>query len=876
MAYQRSIRVWFIVLFGLLLSVSGGWGAPITPERAQRVVENWLAQDPQPLKTPLGQRVKNVQTFADEAGNPSYHVVYLDPAGLVFVPGDDLVEPIIGFSTAHVYDSSPANPAGALVSRDIPRRVTRARQREAQARDQGLDFAPQGDLEAAQRKWAILDPNTESAMGRLPVVSDPRVEPLIKTWWGQGDVKGVHVYNYYTHWKDPEDPTKEFYFAAGCNAVAMGQLMRYHQHPATGVGTGAYRISIQTTGAPKYFDEPLRGGDSSGGPYRWDLMVADPLGMGITEEQARAIGALTHDAGVAAHQDYTSTKGAGTATSLSGKALKETFGYGNYIAGWGRGASIVLDKLYLMVNPNLDAKLPVILGINGPDVSHVVLCDGYGYQTDGATSTPYHHLNMGWQYVGDYWYNLPNIDTPEPNKPYNAINDCIYNIFLSGAGEIVSGRILGSACQAPVEGVRVTATRTPGGETFSASTDYNGIYGLTNLPSNSTFTIRPSKAGYAFSDTTVTTGKSVNDGDPGNCWGVNFVLGQGPAVVEYKLFSLAKTGTSSRAFAINNKGQIVGAAKTDNAGVFTFHATYWPKPQEADLKMFDLGTIGGYESEAHDINDDGLLVGWAQYSGSANKYPCFYNPIDGRLEAIPTEGNRPGQALGINHRGEVVGFSYFSYTSQGPIPAYWKTISTQCIPLQSWWQWTGQVNRINNLGVAVGQSFNSGARWRANAWSGANLGTIISLDYDTEKSDYSDALGVSNQDPPYIVGNYTPSTGNKTAAIFHKGDIILLGSLGGKTSTAYGINSRGQVVGQATNCNGRGRAFIWDSVNGIRDLNNLVDAPDWILNTAYDINEQGEIVGWGYYNGIFDFAFLLRPSNRPGNNAPIMELLLFD
>ena len=59
-----------------------------------------------------------------------------------------------------------------------------------------------------------------------------------------------------------------------------------------------------------------------------------------------------------------------------------------------------------------------------------------------------------------------------------------------------------------------------------------------------------------------------------------------------------------------------------------------------------------------------------------------------------------------------------------------------------------------------------------------------------------------------------------------------LGTLGGISSTAYGINNAGQVVGY----DGRMGAFIWDSSNGIRELG----SGNW---WAAGINESGQVVG---------------------------------
>ena len=63
-----------------------------------------------------------------------------------------------------------------------------------------------------------------------------------------------------------------------------------------------------------------------------------------------------------------------------------------------------------------------------------------------------------------------------------------------------------------------------------------------------------------------------------------------------------------------------------------------------------------------------------------------------------------------------------------------------------------------------------------------------------------------------------------------------------------------------------GRAFIWDSTNGLQDLNDLIPAgSNWILIFAAAINENGQIVGYagtdpdgdGHWNAVR--GFLLTP-----------------
>src|SRR5262249_38411128 len=84
-------------------------------------------------------------------------------------------------------------------------------------------------------------------------------------------------------------------------------------------------------------------------------------------------------------------------------------------------------------------------------------------------------------------------------------------------------------------------------------------------------------------------------------------------------------------------------------------------------------------------------------------------------------------------------------------------------------------------------------------------------------------------------------------------------------SGASGINNKGQIVGGSIATNGFfTSAVLWE--NGkIFDLNTLIGPYNgWFLSAAYDINDEGEIVGFGTFavnpTGPFlGHAFLLKP-----------------
>ncbi len=79
----------------------------------------------------------------------------------------------------------------------------------------------------------------------------------------------------------------------------MAQLLLYYTWPNDPVGITSFNIYINGHSTT----ESLRGGAGIGGAYDWGNMVLDP-DASTPDIQRQAIGALTHDAGVAVHTNY--------------------------------------------------------------------------------------------------------------------------------------------------------------------------------------------------------------------------------------------------------------------------------------------------------------------------------------------------------------------------------------------------------------------------------------------------------------------------------------------------------------------------------------------------------------------------------------------
>jgi hypothetical protein len=537
------------------------FAAPVTADTAISAVQGWLHQDRRPLGGQLSAKLKSTEAVKNAAGEVLYYVVQLDPSGFVILPADDLVDPIVAFSAAGSFDASSKGPLAELVNRDMPRRMARARA-----------GAPAASALKSRGKWhAFLagspnPPPDSEENSNIVVVSQIWVAPFVQTLWNQTvDVSdSIACYNYYT----PPGPNGNVNNdPCGCVATCMAQVMCYFQYPNTGVGTNSFTVT--NNGATQ--TNRLFGGNGAGGPYQWTNMPLSPNNP--TTAQATNIGALTHDAGATVHMAY-APAGSSAYTYLFQQALTNTFKFANAAYYENDGSGISGTNLLNMINPNVDARLPVSLGINGGNGGHCLLVDGYGY----SGSTLFHHLNAGWGGNDDIWYALPNIDTPD-NFDYTIIQACVYNIYTNGSGQIISGRVT-DPTGAPVAGATVTAVRSGGG-TYSATTDTNGVYALARIPAASTYALTATNAGDSSATNNYSTGTSVYNALPsGNVWGANFVLSPpllvipetgfaaigpvgGAFSVDYQICALTNTSATSITWALSNTNNWLGVTSTN-------------------------------------------------------------------------------------------------------------------------------------------------------------------------------------------------------------------------------------------------------------------------------------------------------------------------
>jgi hypothetical protein len=455
--FCRSVGVFFLAII-LTFSICVQ-AAPVNSHKAEKAVKGWLKTNSKPLETPLPSDIVSVEVYSDQTGDTQYFVVNLEPEGYVIVSPDDRLEPVIAFSSDGSYEPDNENPLFTLITRDTLARKNALKDKHAE----------EGKKTKKQKKWdrfLAKSDQTYRIYTSLSSVTDMRVAPFIESRWSQGNVGGSPCYNYYTPPNQEPDSDSYNNYPCGCVATAMAQLMRYYEHPTTAIEYRLYDYRVENVSG--YSAYP-KGGDGSGGAYDWANMPLVPT-SGLTPTQRLQIGGICLDAGLSCQMNY-APGGSGAAIYFAQEGLVNTFMYENVIHAWGLDGygpaiPIPVEAVRHILNSNLDAALPVMLGIYtiGGGAGHAVLADGYGY--DGGTL--YHHINMGWGGSADAWYTMPDI------LSYDAIDTMNYNIYPTGTGEIISGRITNDS-GLPVEGVTVEAFQ---GETViqTVTTDQYGIY----------------------------------------------------------------------------------------------------------------------------------------------------------------------------------------------------------------------------------------------------------------------------------------------------------------------------------------------------------------------------------------------------------------
>lgn len=217
----------------------------------------------------------------------------------------------------------------------------------------------------------------------------------------------------------------------------------------------------------------------------------------------------------------------------------------------------------------------------------------------------------------------------------------------------------------------------------------------------------------------------------------------------------------------------------------------------AQAGLFALGTLGGSDSLAHDVSDDGLIVVGRASPTSGNDDHAMRWTASGGMQDLGTLGGDGSSARAISADGAVI--VGFATNINDELRAF------------RWTQGDGMVD----LGT---------------------LGGSLSIAYDVSANG-SVVVGTANNGSTGRAFRWTQS-----------GGMIDLGSLGGSGSSAYGVSGDGSVVVGNSQLTGDSTThpYRWTQGGGMVDLGTLPGGDSAYANR---VSANGNVVvGYSYIN----------------------------
>ena len=359
---QRQLKK-VIFLFTILFYWCSANARPVNRQDARTIAEAFFR-----AHTSSNDTAALVSTrLSSTTGVPLYFVFGFGWTGFVVVAADDVEKPVPAWSQESAFDTVDIPPAckhflaGLATQIDV-------------AVAAGIPGTP-----AVRSQWDAFAAGAPANR----TTQTTAVSPLVAAKWNQ---------NRYYNQDCPYDATAKTNALTGCVATAMGQLMKYWQWPAVGIGTHSYLSATYGQLAVNFGANPIH----------WNLMPNAIAGNNPY------IAALLYEAGVAVNMDY------GVRTSASyvlqagcpipenaQNALANYFGYRADILGVQRSG--YTDATWRqLVEDELNAGRPVIYNGANDTEGHSFLADGY----DDLGNI---HFNWGWGGAYNGYFSIDSI-----------------------------------------------------------------------------------------------------------------------------------------------------------------------------------------------------------------------------------------------------------------------------------------------------------------------------------------------------------------------------------------------------------------------------------------------------------------------------------
>ncbi len=255
--------------------------------------------------------------------------------------------------------------------------------------------------------------------------------------------------------------------------------------------------------------------------------------------------------------------------------------------------------------------------------------------------------------------------------------------------------------------------------------------------------------------------------------------------------------------------------------------------QKDGLREIEL-PAGFTTAEAPSINQAGDVVGTLKREDSARPYAFKYS--GGKLTLLSED---PSKAQAISDSGEIAGQNASRIVS-------WRRGKSVALGGCC----GGTVRGINAHGHIVGQLNDAQGHYGAFLWDGHKIRSIAPSD-----GIMSSAVAINN-DGYVLVQSFGPNA----VFLWHGGKFAPIKLAADVANQPLALNNCNVIAGEYGAASDYYHAFLWDEKDAQRDLNTMIDANStWILESAIDINDSGEIVGMGDHASEQDVGFLLKP-----------------
>lgn len=363
-------------------------------------------------------QIRNIVSSAVEQGRlPTSFAVNFEEGGFVLLAADKNIRPVLAYSKSGAIDADSDNPALLAYLSELNSALHEARMISA-GTDHYDAFLAGGDeweelLEDTGLENEVLDGELVGNTAGNNREEKTVIEPMITTKWGQRDP-------YWLSTPLEEDGSQTL---VGCGAVALGQILRYHEYPSHGMRTHSYNWK-PSADSDYQKDLSVEYAKSS---WDWSLMPDDLRQEDVTDQQKQETARFLYEAAVAVSMQF--TKGnSWSATTNNERAFKEFFRYPDSVRLLYR--SRYDDERWITrMREEMEEGRPVFYrGGNSSGGGHFFILDG-------VDADDLFHVNWGWYGSSDGYFTL----LPPGPGAYGQGNSAVVGISAKAA-------LLGESC----------------------------------------------------------------------------------------------------------------------------------------------------------------------------------------------------------------------------------------------------------------------------------------------------------------------------------------------------------------------------------------------------------------------------------------------